>query len=266
MRLISGAPLFTAVFALVGLSGAQAGVIYSTGFEPPTYTPGPLPGQNGWHSFGPGTPNVITAPVKSGTQAAGVFGGFASQNGPYHTDPSGAQFIEVSADIQLASSSAQGAWQFAALGGPGLGPFYSGIDISSTGVIQEITNGFPVVGGPLSRDVWHNVDLKMDFGAKTYSLAIDNILLGSNIPFCGDNGPCTTPSVGGYSNVFFDTFGGASFNDSGYIDNVLVQTFSPGVPEPATWAMMLVGFGGIGAAMRSSRRKQFGAYPRAPLA
>jgi hypothetical protein len=28
------------------------------------------------------------------------------------------------------------------------------------------------------------------------------------------------------------------------------------VPEPATWAMMLVGFGGIGAAMRRSRRNQ----------
>ena len=30
-------------------------------------------------------------------------------------------------------------------------------------------------------------------------------------------------------------------------------------PEPATWAMMLVGLGGIGAAMRSSRRKMWGA-------
>jgi hypothetical protein len=29
-----------------------------------------------------------------------------------------------------------------------------------------------------------------------------------------------------------------------------------GVPEPATWAMMLVGFGGLGAAMRGARRKQ----------
>ena len=29
----------------------------------------------------------------------------------------------------------------------------------------------------------------------------------------------------------------------------------PGVPEPATWAMMLIGFGGLGAAMRTSRRK-----------
>ena len=28
-----------------------------------------------------------------------------------------------------------------------------------------------------------------------------------------------------------------------------------GVPEPATWAMMLVGFGGLGVAMRSRRRQ-----------
>ena len=31
------------------------------------------------------------------------------------------------------------------------------------------------------------------------------------------------------------------------------------VPEPATWAIMLVGFGGLGAAMRVSRRKLHGA-------
>ena len=37
------------------------------------------------------------------------------------------------------------------------------------------------------------------------------------------------------------------------LDNVSVT--ADGVPEPATWAMMLVGFGGLGAAMRS-RRKQ----------
>ena len=42
------------------------------------------------------------------------------------------------------------------------------------------------------------------------------------------------------------------------LDNVsLVKTAGPptvAVPEPATWAMMLVGFGGLGAALRRSRR------------
>ena len=35
-------------------------------------------------------------------------------------------------------------------------------------------------------------------------------------------------------------------------------TVSPSVPEPATWAMMLMGFGGLGAAMRRSRRARAG--------
>ena len=30
----------------------------------------------------------------------------------------------------------------------------------------------------------------------------------------------------------------------------------PGVPEPATWAMLVVGFGGIGGVVRASRRRQ----------
>ena len=36
----------------------------------------------------------------------------------------------------------------------------------------------------------------------------------------------------------------------------LVGVVAHGVPEPATWAMMLVGFGGLGLALRSSRRRQ----------
>jgi hypothetical protein len=45
------------------------------------------------------------------------------------------------------------------------------------------------------------------------------------------------------------------------VNNELVSgsiDFAP-VPEPATWAIMLVGFGAIGGAMRSTRRKQAGA-------
>jgi hypothetical protein len=42
---------------------------------------------------------------------------------------------------------------------------------------------------------------------------------------------------GGATNLSFTLFGGPA-----------------GVPEPATWAMMLMGFGGLGAAMRASRR------------
>jgi len=48
-----------------------------------------------------------------------------------------------------------------------------------------------------------------------------------------------------------DTITGAAY-DGGVITGS--GSVSAGVPEPATWAMMLVGFGGLGVAMRSRRR------------
>jgi len=50
---------------------------------------------------------------------------------------------------------------------------------------------------------------------------------------------------------FFRVFPGNS-------GNVLIASVSaevPGVPEPSTWAMMLIGFAGLGFAFRRSRRK-----------
>ena len=42
------------------------------------------------------------------------------------------------------------------------------------------------------------------------------------------------------------------------ISNAYIFSSAPGVPEPATWAMMLLGFGGIGMAMRRRRSKENG--------
>jgi PEP-CTERM motif len=39
-----------------------------------------------------------------------------------------------------------------------------------------------------------------------------------------------------------------------YVDNVSVQGQLAAVPEPGTWALMLVGFGAVGSAMRSRSR------------
>ena len=69
------------------------------------------------------------------------------------------------------------------------------------------------------------------------------------------------PTVESYLTTFLAmTFGPPplrglhSTNAQGLID---VQSLIPtnlGVPEPSTWAMMLVGFGGLGAAMRARRK------------
>ncbi len=44
------------------------------------------------------------------------------------------------------------------------------------------------------------------------------------------------------------------------LDNVSVTAVNGAVPEPATWAMMLIGFGAIGASMR--RRRKITAAPQ----
>jgi hypothetical protein len=53
------------------------------------------------------------------------------------------------------------------------------------------------------------------------------------------------PSTGG---------GGANVGLIEVIDNITYDTLATGVPEPATWGMMILGFGGVGATLRQRRR------------
>jgi hypothetical protein len=39
------------------------------------------------------------------------------------------------------------------------------------------------------------------------------------------------------------------------LDNIVVNAVAPAVPEPTTWAMMLLGFGGIGVVMRRHQKQ-----------
>jgi len=54
------------------------------------------------------------------------------------------------------------------------------------------------------------------------------------------------------------TAGVRNNGDNGFSSQILVDNFSDGsaaVPEPAAWALMLTGFFGMGAVLRSNRRK-----------
>jgi len=55
-----------------------------------------------------------------------------------------------------------------------------------------------------------------------------------------------------------------SANSSARLSFIYDYTPTPGVPEPATWAMMLVGFGGLGAAMRGRRSGALHSFQRTP--
>jgi hypothetical protein len=77
---------------------------------------------------------------------------------------------------------------------------------------------------------------------------------GTGVEFLG---LVTTDGAPRIAGVFLDLIGGepAGFDIDNLRFGVQGQVVVPGgVPEPATWAMMLLGFAGIGFAMRRSRR------------
>lgn len=74
----------------------------------------------------------------------------------------------------------------------------------------------------------------------------------------------TIDGLPGFQTFNFNRTGLSSFSFTGplQIDNVVVNSAAatPAVPEPATWAMMLLGFGAMGGALR--RRSQVAARIR----
>lgn len=122
-------------------------------------------------------------------------------------------------------------------------------------------NGNPVAG---------EITSALSFGPGTYTLTFD--LAGNQR---GATAQSTTVSLGDFSQTFgplnsslgfatqtltftTTTAGHLVFTEHGpsdqqgnLLDNV---SLAGGIPEPATWAMMLVGFGGLGAMLRHRRR------------
>jgi hypothetical protein len=95
------------------------------------------------------------------------------------------------------------------------------------------------------------------YNGETYA---DNFTVSDNA------GHSTTVSIpsnsnGGLSLISFPATGSIvtiTTTDANYdysIDNIGFNQPTPGVPEPATWAMFLIGFGAIGWTLRNSRRK-----------
>ena len=65
----------------------------------------------------------------------------------------------------------------------------------------------------------------------------------------------TAPDTSGTWNTFDIDTGNAGLTHPQLFDMVLFADANTGVPEPATWAMLLMGFGMVGASLRTMRRK-----------
>lgn len=100
-------------------------------------------------------------------------------------------------------------------------------------------------------------DLLFDFNSGGFAL-FQNPTTGS-----GQNFLCFASSVCGANANSINLLVGANFSEisqSPMQGNVVIASVSAAVPEPSTWAMMLVGFGMVGASIRYRRRPTKVAY------
>ncbi len=138
---------------------------------------------------------------------------------------------------------------------------YAG-NLNNNASIADLNAALDVlVGGNFSPDaVWSALDpTKLMFSAGSgTTVNFSNTLFGQNILSIhfGDAGS----GLGNHTILYLFDFGvnGATsvdLNRQGFSNAVLVQ--AP-IPEPGTWAMMLLGFAGAGLAIRRSRRRSSG--------
>ena len=93
-----------------------------------------------------------------------------------------------------------------------------------------------------------NIPVDINLGAGTYYLSV---VASNSLDFNGEVGIATYVGTGGNNAVIANP--GQAFNQGnpiGLARDAVYAIQGTAVPEPATWALMMLGFGGIGYAMR----------------
>ena len=144
-------------------SSAQAGVIYATGFEPPTFTTGLIAGQDGWSEYPSpsAAAQVESAFVYAGSQAVNVIPALAAgQDGPYKAVSTAASIVVQSRKMTLQAAQPRANGSLRRLE-RALQGSRAEIDILANNQIELIAAGLPIIGTTWTRDAWINVALTL---------------------------------------------------------------------------------------------------------
>jgi PEP-CTERM motif len=229
------------LLSLVAATSVQAGVIYSTGFEPPAFVPGPINGQDGWSGAG----EIQGAVVYSGTQAL-------------HIDASTSEFQGANLPLSYAVGSSIVSFQVE-FQQTGPGTAQAGISlVGDTGFLAQIYN----LGGnyglgnynmstprlPFASGTWHLLDIILNFKTETMVGYVDGQSLGT----LAINPPSPPTQI---TELSLYSFGSGGPQQDVYFDNVSLAT----VPEPSS--LVLGGTGLVALAIAHLRKRLLSRSP-----
>jgi hypothetical protein len=216
-------------------TGAQAATIFSTGFEPPDFTTGPLAGQQGWFvGAGDGGGAVETGTVFAGVQAVGFdTTGVSTQQLDAVDVPTAGQgsLVQVSDEFFVGAVNGFAVWApLAAFGNAGfLGALEIDNGVATLGLADSSVGAVPVSIG-----AWNNYTMDFNFATGIQSAFVDGALIGT--------GPLATASTD-VDAIWLGVFGASGSTAQGFADNL---SLTSSVPEPSTWALLLAGFAALG--------------------
>jgi hypothetical protein len=245
-------------------------VLYSTGFEPPTFAAGQLVGgQDGWIApFSPTAGAISTSNPRSGLQdlqvsasllttlSSGERFGTYGHDLFYDTQAHGTPRIAMRSDVRLDGPSTAGqnignppvrdALATAALvASDGNNSFIGYLSLSSNGYLYTGTRTghdpyyheqFPT---PVSLGQYYTLGMDLDYAARTITYLVDSRVLGT-LPFPND-----VSNIFRQATCYFDAWPDPYINNSLYaahFDNYSVRASA--VPEPS--GLVLTGLGSLG--------------------
>ena len=191
---------------------------------------------------------ITISPADSANNRPGPYsGGFYNTQGRTYDLPAGT--TEMSIDYYLSAANLASSERVFGFWGTGVDGFNNIVSYPITelynGAFRAYDSGTGLwnsFGGPaLTANTWVNLNMKLvganwvqSVGAQSLSVNALGAQSFSKVIIQGHN-----------------TQTGVSTEN--YFDNL---TIGSAVPEPATWAMMIIGFGGVGSMVRANRRRQ----------
>jgi hypothetical protein len=218
------------VFSALSLAPALRADIFSTGFEPPTYTTGQLAGQDG--RTGSTTAVVENTTVFAGSQAVAYDStGVATQDLATHAltyNSVGNPYQTVVFDVEFMEGATGTSPDWDALAAVGNAGFIAQLTVANgdasfgPDVLGITTGSVPITAG-----VWNDYQLVLNFQTDTATAYVDSTFIGV--------GAFATPSTS-LSNLDLgiNSLTGGVDTATGYFDNLTVTT-----PEPSALILLL---------------------------